>query len=577
MPVSRKILAFAALGALLVHGPGLAGPVADSGAPTEHRLSVFGAFLAGRHAERHADYGTAADYMRQVLDADPENTDLMERTFLLHASAGDPAVADLAREILARAPEATLPHLVLALDDARAGNLAAAEERLAQLPPETIAGVMLPVLRAWLAYGQDAGERGLTILDEARTADQAGNWSVIYDLHSGLLATLTGDAERAEADLRRAHEAVKNIDTTRALAHFLAAQGRRDEAIALIDETLAEGQDIPLIRMLRERLAAGEPVGPLVATMEEGLAESLFNVATFLGQPQTMGLALVYARLALHTAPESTKARLLVGEILDSLGRPADANAVFAEIPRGTPEYWLAQMTITANLQELDRTDQAISRLRAMAAERGEREDVLQALVAALHDEKRWPEAIETYDRILALQDDPNWRTHYGRGIALERAGRWQEAEKDFLAALEIEPDQPFVLNYLGYTWIDKGVNLERGREMVEKAVELRPNNGFIVDSLGWALYRLGDYKQAVRELERAVELQPDDPTINDHLGDAFWQVGRRQEARFQWLRALSLNPDDELTEAINRKLEAGLPPEAPAPQEAAAPADGEP
>ena len=152
--------------------------------------------------------------------------------------------------------------------------------------------------------------------------------------------------------------------------------------------------------------------------------------------------------------------------------------------------------------------------------------------------------------------DDADWRLYYTRGIALERARQWDRAERDLLKALELEPDQPLVLNYLGYSWIEQGQNLDRAKKMIEKAVLQRPQDGYIADSLGWALYRLGNYPEAVVNLERAVALEPGDPIINDHLGDAYWLAGRREEARFQWTRALTQDPKPEVEEIIRDKLQ---------------------
>ena len=98
-----------------------------------------------------------------------------------------------------------------------------------------------------------------------------------------------------------------------------------------------------------------------------------------------------------------------------------------------------------------------------------------------------------------------NWRLFYNRGITYERAGEWKKAERDFRHALKLSPGQPSLLNYLGYSLIERGERLKEALDMVRKAVQARPNDGYIVDSLGWAYYRLGRYKDAVRELERAV------------------------------------------------------------------------
>ncbi len=209
------------------------------------------------------------------------------------------------------------------------------------------------------------------------------------------------------------------------------------------------------------------------------------------------------------------------------------------------------RLRIAANLDELDRSEEAVAELHAMAASRPDRIDALLALGSLLRSKERWVEAVTAYNDAISRVDEPqqrHWRAFYARGIALERSKQWDRSEGDFLRALELEPDQPFVLNYLGYSWVDQGVNLQRALKMIERAVELRPNDGYIIDSLGWARYRLGEFEDGVAHLERAVELLPDDPTINDHLGDALWQVGRHVEARFQWRRALALKPEEEET-----------------------------
>jgi Flp pilus assembly protein TadD len=176
---------------------------------------------------------------------------------------------------------------------------------------------------------------------------------------------------------------------------------------------------------------------------------------------------------------------------------------------------------------------------------------------------ERFPEAVEAYDRALALVDAPqpaHWVLYYTRGIANERAGNWNDAEADFRAALKLEPDQPLVLNYLGYSLVEKQRDLDEALGMIEKAVRGEPDDGYITDSLGWVLYRLGRYDEAVKPMLRAVELTPDDPVINDHLGDVLWKVGRRREAEFQWRRALSFGPADDLDmDRIRKKLEVGL------------------
>jgi Flp pilus assembly protein TadD len=310
-----------------------------------------------------------------------------------------------------------------------------------------------------------------------------------------------------------------------------------------------------------------EPPAPLVRTAEDGLAEALFDLASVVNQAETIDLALLYCRSALELRPHMPLAQLLLADVLSAQNKPEASLAVLAEIPPSSPYSWSARLRIAANLEMLNRTDEAITQLKDMSEEAPRRASAAMQLGDLLRAKKRFAEAVEAYDeamrRLTAAGIPERWSLFYSRGIALERSGQWKPSEADLLHALELKPDQPLVLNYLGYSWIDRGENLDRGLKMIEKAVELRPEDGYIVDSLGWAHYRLGDYPSAVQYLEKAIELVPEDPTINDHLGDAYWQSGRATEARFQWRRALQFGPEANEIKPIEAKLDSGLVPPA--------------
>ena len=292
------------------------------------------------------------------------------------------------------------------------------------------------------------------------------------------------------------------------------------------------------------------------------MAEALFDLASVVNQPETLDLALLYVRCALDLRPHMVLAQLLLADVLSAQNKPEQSLKILAEVPQSSPYWWSARLRIAANLELLDRIDEAIDQLKEMAAEEPKRAGADMQLGDLLRGKKRFTEAVDAYDeairRFEAAGMPERWSLYYSRGIALERSGQWPRAEADLLHALELKPDQPLVLNYLGYSWIDRGENLERGLKMIQKAVELRPEDGYIVDSLGWAHYRLGDYPSAVQYLEKAIELVPEDPTINDHLGDAYWQSGRPFEARYQWRRALQFGPQDDEIKPIQAKLDGG-------------------
>ena len=543
-------------------------PAPDRAAPREIR-SPLGSYLAGRLAHHENDTAAAVRYFSRALAEDPENLDLLRQTYLaMHAEGRMLEAVTLARRVVEINPKSPIAALTLAIEAIRTDDFDAAQGYLNALPLDGYNNILVPVLRAWSNVGLerfDAAHEALKVLDER------DDLAAFRDFHVALIEDLAGNTTEAEQAYRSTLSAQPG-GTYRAVAafgSFLERNGRGEAALEVYGSFQAKHPDNVWLEPSFARVASGQTPERMVRNGGEGAAELLFGVTSALHQSNAFGPALLYARAALHLRPGFDSAELLLSEILGALKRPAEAISAYQTIPPDSPLHWSMRLRVAANLDELDRNEEAVAELRAMAAERPERTDALMALGSLMRSKERWVEAVAAYDEAIARIAKPeerHWRALYARGIALERSKQWQRGEQDFLKALELRPDQPYVMNYLGYSWVDKGVNLERALKMIERAVELRPNDGYIIDSLGWALYRMGKFEDSAEHLERAVELRPEDPTINDHLGDAYWRVGRRIEARFQWRRALALEPEEEETVAtIEAKILKGLSPSAAA------------
>ena len=530
-------------------------------APKPALNSVAGNYLAGRFAQDQHDQGAAADFLVSALNANPDNVELLNRGFLSLAADGRLVEsAALARRLIKFDEESAMAAILVAEQDARAGNWAAAEQAVADLPKRGLNVFLVPLVTAWARVGQGNIDGALEVLAPlAEVKGQGQNFKLVHDFHAALINDLADRHRPADTAYRAVvggGERGLTVHSVEAAASFYRRIGQpaaADEVIAGFLRQHPEAVDFDFAP------GTGRPV----ASAADGLAEALFGVAGSLRQGNAADLALLFARLALDLRPEFPLAQILVGDLLQATGHLQAANDAFRKIVPGAPVYWSAQLRIAANFDELGDTDGAARTLEALAASHPDRPDALITLGDLLRGHKRWAEATKVYDRVIAGLGEPKreqWALYYSRGIALERDKQWGRAEADFLTALRLEPDEPHVLNYLGYSWIEHGTNLDQARRMVEKAVEQRPNDGYIIDSLGWAYFRVGDYAKSVATLEKAVELHPEDATINDHLGDALWTVGRLQEARFQWRRALVFDPEPELKADIENKLKGGLP-----------------
>jgi tetratricopeptide (TPR) repeat protein len=539
-------------------------PAPAAAAPGEpgEITNALGSYLAGRHAQHEHDYGAATEYFGRALVQDPNDYELINKTFLFATSEGRIAEAtSLATRINRIDPGAPLPALTLVVAKLKAGDYAGAAATADTLPTDGVHRFITPLIVAWTKVGQGQPEAAPAPLAKLK---EIQGFAPLVDFHEGLIADYEGHAADAEAAYQRVLQSAarSNWRTVETLGNLYERTARADEARALYQRFISENPDSDMVVVALARLSSGEKPAPRIANAADGTAEALFDIASVLNQSETADLSLIYGRLAVELKPDFPLAQLLVGDILEMQHRAAEALAIDHGIAAQSPYAWAARLRAASNLEVLGRSDEAIAELQAMAAARPDRTQPLVQLGDIMRLKNRFPEAVAAYDQAIARiakSDARHWVLFYSRGIALERAGQWPRAEADLMHALELQPEQPLVLNYLGYSWVEKGLHLAEAMKMIERAVQLRPNDGFIIDSLGWAFYRLGNFSQASQHLEHAAELRPEDPTINDHLGDAYWQTGRVAEARTQWRRALQFGPEAGEIKTIETKLDKGI------------------
>jgi tetratricopeptide (TPR) repeat protein len=525
-------------------------------------FSHYGSYLAAKIARDTSDTASASEFFDLALSADPDNPTLVLRAFQAAMTEGRMERAlELSGPRLEYAPDAPLARTLLAVEALRIGDADAAELHLAKHRNDAFANLLRPILLAWAALLENDVDNAIARLEPLATRK---SFAVFHGYHKALILDVAGRTEAAAEAYRTTYDsgAKSSARIVKAYASFLGRTGKIDQAKEIVEVYLAQQPRNSIARHALVELYAGRAPQPMASTPQEGAAEAFFGVASSLARERSQSVARIHAHLALYLHPDLDTALVLLGEINDRQQRWQRSIDLYERVPQNSAFKWESRVRIADNLHRLNRVEEALELLRKMADERPENIDPLITSGDILRGEQRYSEAAEAYSEGLARIRTPqshHWTLYYSRGIAYERSNQWDKAEPDFLKALELKPNQPLVLNYLGYSWIEKRKNLDQARGMIEKAVEQRPNDGFIVDSLGWALYRIGEYREAVHHLQRAVKLRPEDPILNDHLGDAYWQVGRRTEARFQWQHALEFGPDDDVAEEIKRKLRSGI------------------
>ncbi len=522
-------------------------------------VSVTGSYLAGRFAEQRSDHRTAAILLDRVLEENPDDMALVQRTFLAHLRAG---LYERALELAEQSGSDGNDYFADLLLAEKALHDSDWDGALARVDSDNGSGLgryATPMVKAWALAGR--GDTDAAIKSIGALSDQGG-FGRLRSLHEGLIYARAGRFAEAEDALvsQDPDLLLAPVRVIRALARVYTQQDRGADAQALIDSYIERNPGADALRDELTSAMNGEDddrlFGPVAA-----VADGFYHLASGIREQSTEA-ALIFGRLTLYLDPDFDLPILLIGDLLETSQRHNEAIEVLSRITDASPYQWDARLRIADNLAEIDRTDEAIDLLEEMAKERPDSTDPLVKIGYIYRADEAWLDEIDIYNRAIARvaeQEQRHWLLFYNRGIAFERSDQWPKAEDDFKRALELKPDDPFVLNYLGYSWVEKGMHIAAAKEMIRKAVSQRQNDGYIVDSLGWVLYRTGEFEEAVRHLERAVLLRPQDPVINDHLGDAYWRVGREYEARFQWDRALHLEPEEDLISTIRQKLDSGL------------------
>lgn len=549
-----------ALACALLGAPLLAQEAPTDTPPAATEKADAGAYLAARIAATESDYRAALGWFVRALAADPDNPQLLDGVVVSAMGSGDfNTAAERAKELTALGGRSQIANLAIVVADAKRSDFAAI--LAGQKKGREVGMLFDQLVNSWAEAGNGRMNEALAGFDKLA---QTKGVEIFGAYHKALALASVGDFEGADKIL--ASDAVGAIKMLRrgvvAHAQILSQLERNPDAIAMLDQAFARGQD-PAIDSLRARLEAGEAIPYNIAVnADQGIAEVFYTLATALSGEAENGYTLLYSRAAAWLRPDHTEAVLMSAGLLNSEGQHELAVETYAAVPADAPEYYLAEMGRAETLLSSGKAEAALEVMQALAKAYPNLLSVQTTYADLLRRQERFEDAGKAYDAAIALLGTPeakDWPLFFSRGICHERQKRWDQAEADLRRALELAPDQPQVLNYLGYSFLELNKNLDEALSLIERAVAAQPDSGYITDSLAWAYFRLGRYADAVEPMERASLMEPVDPIVTDHLGDIYWAAGRKLEAQFQWRRALSYEPEEKEAKRIRRKLDIGL------------------
>ena len=134
--------------------------------------------------------------------------------------------------------------------------------------------------------------------------------------------------------------------------------------------------------------------------------------------------------------------------------------------------------------------------------------DLLYQQGLLLVSDRRYEEAIVSFDESLKIKDDSYKSWHY-KGISLNNVGRYEEALASFDKALEFEKTDHQVWTKRGYA-LDSLEKYKEALASYDEAIKLKPDSPKAWYYRGLLLRRLGRFQEAIESYDKAIEFKPD-------------------------------------------------------------------
>ncbi|MEW6741690.1 MAG: tetratricopeptide repeat protein [Planctomycetota bacterium] len=144
--------------------------------------------------------------------------------------------------------------------------------------------------------------------------------------------------------------------------------------------------------------------------------------------------------------------------------------------------------------------------VRVDGAARGEAEETLLWVAAALAQEFLFAEAIASYDAVLEA-DPVNYYAHINRALVLNKMGRSDDSLAAYAAAAALFPDDVTIMNDHGLVLLGLG-RTEEAIGFFEKAARAGGLDGH--ENLAMLAWHAGDTKTCIEHLQEVIRREPD-------------------------------------------------------------------
>jgi tetratricopeptide (TPR) repeat protein len=250
----------------------------------------------------------------------------------------------------------------------------------------------------------------------------------------------------------------------------------------------------------------------------------------------------------LRLRPDDADACWLLAQANQEMGNLAGALAAFSRHLERAPEDREARFRRGLLALALGQPDLASDDFTRMLAAEPDLEPARYRRALALSRLGRHRQALADLDTLIAK--NPNLDAPYQlRSIVHEALGDRDPARVDREKAGALLPKDPSTLNRWAWIFATGPVDQrdpERAMALAQRAVALAPGQPFWLNTLGVALYRAGQYAEAVSVLERSLDAGNGESVAFDlyFLAMARHRLGQTARARADFDRAVNWRRD---------------------------------
>ncbi|XP_069484632.1 protein O-mannosyl-transferase TMTC1 [Ambystoma mexicanum] len=356
----------------------------------------------------------------------------------------------------------------------------------------------------------------------------------LYPRHASALnnlGTLTKNATEGEEYYRRALQiSPQHNRALFNLGNLLKSQGKKEEAVALLRESIKFGQQF---------------------------ADAYSSLASLLAEQERFKEAEDVYQAGIENCPESSDLHNNYGVFLVDTGAPEKAMSHYQQAINLTSNHHVAMVNLGRLFRSLGENKEAEAWYkRALRITRNA--DILSPLGALYYNTGRHEEALQVYRESAALQPS-NKETRLALAQVLAMIGQTKEAEQmtTQIAAEEAGCLECYRLLSAIYSKLE---HFNKAITAIDNALQLKPKDPKVISELyfskGNQLREQNLLEEAFQNYKIAVEMNPDQAQAWMNMGGIEHIKGDYIAARRYYEKALTLVPNSKLLKENLAKLD---------------------